>query len=305
MTSPQTGNLSSTSIPTAKEFLFSLAALDDEALAKQEKAFFRSIRLRNGTYKTTYSRRLDNLNEIANRLLPAERPLEIMDVAASSGVATLEWIESLENSGIDFSMTAGDLCVRAFLLSLGRFLNVLVDSSGYPLQFDFVGKAIAFPPPKRLALKAPPLFLGVHAGRWIVPTLFAMLFKRATASREGAARQRFGIVCRETLLISPRLSRRTSLTILDDDLLARGSFENRFHVIRAANVLNRTYFNDETLSEMITNLRSRLRRSGLLIVCRTHDDGVNHGTVFRLTNTRDFEIVRRIGNGSEIESLVV
>jgi hypothetical protein len=47
-----------------------------------------------------------------------------------------------------------------------------------------------------------------------------------------------------------------------------------------------------------------LRPDGLLIVCRTVSDGTNHGTVFRSGNG-SFEVVARIGSGSEIEDLVV
>jgi len=136
-------------IPTAKEFFFSDDAFDADALAAREKAFFRSIRLKNGTFKTTYAHRLDTLNEIVTPVLPRDRPLEIMDVAVSSGVATLEWMESLQRASIDFRMTAGDLCVRAFLLSFGRLLNVLVDRGGYPMQFDVASQASGSVAPQR------------------------------------------------------------------------------------------------------------------------------------------------------------
>jgi hypothetical protein len=95
-----------------------------------------------------------------------------------------------------------------------------------------------------------------------------------------------------------------SLTILDDDLLFPGSFADRFHAIRAANILNRSYFSDETLRTMVANVRTRLAPQGILAICRTHDDGVNHGTVFRLNEARELEVISRIGTGSEIEDLV-
>jgi len=292
---PQTPSDPSVAIPTAKEFLFARATVEDEVFASRERAFFRSIRLKNGTYKTTYAHRLDNLNEIVNTVLPADRPLEIMDAAASSGIATLEWMDSLQRGGVVFRMTAGDLCVRAFLLSFGRSLNVLVDDTGYPLQFDIRGRAIPYPP----------LFIGVHAFRWVLPPLFGRLLKRRIVDGDPASLRPSGIGCRETLLITPRLARQPSLTMLDDDLLSTGSFANRFHVIRAANVLNKSYFSEETLRVMIANLRARLRRHGLLVVCRTHDDGANHGTVFRLAGGDRFQVVCRLGDGSEVESLVI
>ena len=288
---------STAAVPTAKEFLFSRAMRDTEAWEARERAFFCSIRLRNGTYKTTYPHRLDRLNEIINTLLPEHRPIDVMDVAVSSGVATLEWMDSLRSAGIDFRMTAGDLCVRAFLLSFGRFLNVLVDDTGYPLQFDLFGRAIAYPPGWRAA----PF---VHGICWVLPKAFVTLTKQLAAEPERDSVKRLGVSCRKADLISPRLAERRSLTILDDDLLYPSTLKNRFHAIRAANILNRSYFSDETLTVMIANLRSRLRPFGLLVVCRTHDDGSNHGTVFRLNSAEAFEVVSRMGNGSEIEDLI-
>jgi len=235
--------------------------------------------------------------------LPRDRPLEIMDVAVSSGVATLEWMESLEAAGIDFRMTAGDLCVRAFLLSFGRLLSVLVDRGGYPMQFDVAGRAIPYPPRRRMAVLLP-LFVGLHALRWILPSLFSAMFKRSVVDGEMPYLRRMGISCRPAELVSPRLRQQQSLTILDDDLLATGSFENRFHVIRAANVLNRSYFGEDALKAMLGNLRRRLRPAGMLIICRTHDDGTNHGTVYRLNAKNEFEAIVGIGNGSEVDGLV-
>lgn len=290
-------------IPTAREFFFSDAPLDTEAWAAREKAFFRSIRLKNGTFKTTYAHRLDSLNEIVSPLLSRDHPLEIMDVAVSSGIATLEWMESLRAADIDFRMTAGDLCVRAFLLSFGSLLNVLVDRGGYPMQFDLAGRAIPYPPPRRMAVLLP-LFVGLHALRWILPSIFAATFKRSAVDGQARYLRRLGVSCQHADLVSPRLRQQQSLTILDDDLLATGAYENRFHVIRAANVLNRSYFTEENLGAMIDNLRRRLRPGGMLIICRTHEDGTNHGTVYRLNAQNAFDAVVSIGHGSEVDPLV-
>jgi hypothetical protein len=56
---------------------------------------------------------------------------------------------------------------------------------------------------------------------------------------------------------------------------------------------------------MAVNLRARLKQRGLLIVCRTDDHDVTHGTVFRLNEANRFEVVSRIRDGSEIENLIL
>jgi hypothetical protein len=292
-------------VPTAKELFFSSAPLDDDASEARERAFFHSIRLKNGTFKTTYSHRLDTVNEIVGQVLPEHRPLDILDVAVSSGLGTLEWMESLDKAGIEYRMTAGDVCVTTFLLSFSRLLNVLVDKTGYPLQFDVLGKAIPYPVGRRRALLFPPLFVLAETSRWVLPVLFTALFKGRALGAEGDSVRRFAVGCRRTRMLSPRLMEGPSLNVLEEDILAAGPFTKRFHVLRAANVLNKHYFSDETLIRMAVNLRARLKQQGILIVCRTDDDNVNHGTVFRLNEADRFDVVRRIGDGSEIEQLVL
>jgi hypothetical protein len=54
---------------------------------------------------------------------------------------------------------------------------------------------------------------------------------------------------------------------------------------------------------MISNLKMRLSKHGLLIVCRTKADRSNHGTIFQLQGD-SFTALGRIGDGSEVEHLV-
>lgn len=70
--------------------------------------------MKNGTYKITLAHRLEDLNALVNSLLP-RRPLKIVDVAVSMGISTLEWVEALDNAGIEHSMTAGDVFVNGYL----------------------------------------------------------------------------------------------------------------------------------------------------------------------------------------------
>ncbi len=93
-------------VPTAHALYFDETVRGADQLEALEDLFFRNIRLPNGTYKTTYRRRLDDLNALARQHLPPKRPLDFMDVAVSSGVSTLEWIEFLAESGIQCRMTA-------------------------------------------------------------------------------------------------------------------------------------------------------------------------------------------------------
>jgi hypothetical protein len=279
----------SATVPTAFDLYFGRGAQDS-----QEDLFFHSIQLRNGTRKTTSHRRLDDLNDLVLGLLPPDRPLQIMDVAVSSGVSTAEWLVSLEQAGIECQMLAGDAVVDAFLISMGRNLRALTDKTGHLMQLDVGGKAIRLPPPRRRdQIRYLPHVQLMKA----VTRLFDLRMRDST-------QRRFGATCAPLHLLSPSLSRLPRLRAVEDDILQNTSYTGRFHVLRAANILNLAYFDRPTLERMVSNLRARLLPGGLLIVCRTNEAGVNNATVFKLTGAGRLEPIARLNQGSEIADLV-
>ena len=68
------------------------------------------------------------------------------------------------------------------------------------------------------------------------------------------------------------------------------------------------YFDDKTLTEMVSNLRDRLKDGGVLIICRTMEDGIeagiNRATVFRRKGDR-FIFETSLNGGVEIRDLVL
>jgi len=271
-----------------------------------ERNFYSRLRLPSGVYKTTHTRRFDDLNPVVNELLPRGRRVEILDVGISSGISTIEWLEAMRASGIDARIIGGDLDITAHLLSLGNWLDVLIDRTGYVLQVDLGGRSITnharFPLARR-ALLALPVFC-MNAAFNIFWFLNPEL-RRHIAADGGERTFALGVRCRPQTLLSPRLRRDEDLELIEDDIVAAGeSFVDRFDAIRAANVLN-FYLDPQMLVSMLNTLRRRLRVGGLLILCRTNDQGRNLGTIFRINEEREFEVVSRVGAGSEIEAFVL
>src|SRR5690349_15214439 len=99
--------------------------------AAQERDFFQSIRLPNGVFKTTTDRRLDDVNaHLIDALKSAgAAPREVLDVAVSSGISSVELIEALAAGGFDTALTATDLSLSGNLVALSRNHYVLIDSS--------------------------------------------------------------------------------------------------------------------------------------------------------------------------------
>jgi len=228
------------------------------------------VMLPNGTFKTTWRHRLDDVNEFS---LPFIRglsgPLRIMDVAASSGSTTAEWRDQLSRSGIEFAITATDKAPFAYRLKIGPGITALVDSNRNPLYFTLFGHGVS---PRIKGLKAP-----------------AKLFLRAILKANRSP-------------LSAKIQLTDDLPVVEDDLLSpnRADWVGAFHVIRAANILNRAYFNDASIRHILTVLRERLNPDGLLIVVRTReDDNRNDASIIRGS-----EVIARLNGGSEIEDLI-
>lgn len=290
----------STTVPTAYDLYFAgggraaggTRTPQDE---EREDLFFHSIECRNGTRKTTRHHRLDDLNALVQGFLPSQRPLEIMDVAVSSGVSTAEWLVALEEAGVECRMLAGDAVVEAFLISFGR-LRALADKTGHLMQLDVGGRAVRLPPPRRRdRVRYLPFITAMKAATG--------LFGLGTAGEQ--TQRRFGVTCRPLTLLSPSLSQFPHLRAVEDDILLNKSYSRRFHVLRAANILNLVYFDQPTLERMLLNLRARLLPGGLLIVCRTNEAGVNNASLFTLKEDGRFMATARLNAGSEIADLVL
>jgi len=270
---------------TATEF-YSAQPLTPE----QEATFFAELRLANGVFKRTTDHRMDDLNEfiLSRWLETAFRPSEIMDVGASSGITTAEWLEGLSRSGLKVHMTATDLALWAHIVPLWPGAHALETTDGHMLQ------QVVFGVPIRRARRRRDYLTG-----------YALL--RALANSV-AARRRSRRDLKRLLLVSPRALRHDAIEWLEDDVLAPNpaQFVRRFDAIRAANILNHCYFDADQLRRAVANLKERLAGpNARLIVNRTLEDESNHATMFRLNDANNFEAEARLGQGSEIEDAVL
>jgi hypothetical protein len=194
---------------------------------------------------------------------------------------------------------------RAFLICLGPRLRALVDRTGHLMQLDVGGEAIRMPPPRRRdRIRYLPYTLLMRAAT----VLFDLSGQERaqTGPQSGEPTQhRLAVTCRPLTLMSPSLSQLPRLQAVEDDILLNTRYTQRFHVLRAANILNLAYFDTATLERMVCNLRARLLPGGVLIVCRTNEKGLNNATVFTLEKDGRLTATARLNEGSEITDLVL
>lgn len=281
---------SSIKFPRAREFYFPVEELSEETSAMLEAQFFRMIRLPNGTYKTTAAHRLREVDSsLCQCLKDMPKDLNVLDVAISSGVTSLELLDTLTQQGFKPRLTASDLSIHAVLSRLAGGLEVLCDSNGHILQ-----------------LARPPLVKGRPHDPFT--SLFRAALQGSIVFLETLIR--IGILhCRdskEITLVSPRLLNRPEITIVQYDLNDdKPEWHAQFDVVRAANILNDSYFSPPILRRMFTHLSSYVRPNGFLVLSRTmDDDNSTHGTIFTPMGDGKLSVVCRIGEGSELEYLI-
>ncbi len=283
-------------IPTANQMYFGELPAEPAHVEALEIVFFKSVGLPNGTWKTTSHRRLDDLNALVQQHLPSHRPLDVMDVACSSAVSSVEWLESLQQAGIECRMVAGDASVNAFLLSIGRNLHALVDRHGRTMQYEIGGVGLEVPLRKR---KIPRYGLQVL----LIKTLARLLGPTLSDPQRAARGGQWGMRWRPVQLVSPSVLRRRHIEVIEDDILVNQKLRAVLRcAARREHPEPRLLRSRRRSPRCCMNLRERLRDGGRLVVCRTTRDNVNHGTVFGLDGDRNLRVLARINDGSEIEA---
>jgi hypothetical protein len=267
---------------------------DPATLERMEDGFFFFLRLANGTKKTTYRNRLDDVVAASNRLLQRHPgPVRLMDLAISSGVSTQEWMRALDAQRVEYEMHGTDLCLFGTISSPGRGFHVLRDSRGRALQYEICGRPLAnhFGYNLLSRMKRVPVVTLARAAFGLADVLVPGRIERSR---------------RRIVLVTRGLQASGRLRLYEADVFDLARLGRKFHMIRAANILNRAYFTDEQLAAICHQLHACLEPGGYLVVVRTRGDRTqNDGSVFTLRADGRLEIVERFGAGSEIESIVL
>lgn len=290
-------DLDKIAVPTARRIFLSEAPNLDE-LREDEFAFFSSIKLANGTTKTTDRNRMRDVDRWLYEFLPKTKVQKILDVGISSGITTVELCELLDEKNTPYAVAAMDSDLTAYLLILGDGESVLVDRRGNPIHFEMNGKGFGYVKGTNVKHRAERAFLKFKT-KMLVNFRLKNDFNRPknTAEKNDLEVRAIKLVCRE-ITENPRIK------LLEESVFAENAAE-KYGVIRAANILNKGYFSDAQLLEAVRKLAGRLEPNGFLLVCRTNSEGENNASLFRLNRENEFKLTGRFGEGSEIENLVL
>lgn len=268
----------------------------DQITPESEEEFFTSLRLRNGTYKTTFQRRFQGINKELLRFVESGdiNVNYVMDIGISSGGNTLELYQELDHAGYKSKIIGTDLSSEAYLIRVFPGCFALLDDTGYPLRYDIF----------KFTMKPWVVSRDYGNGLFILRKCVNVAFGHR-ARKMMAKFNSTGV--RRVALITPMLRDHPDVVVQKDDITRYNCmFDGKFNFIRAANVLNKGYFNDAALMSIVDNIRRYLAKpKATLLVIRTHADGVNHGTLFDIEQDGGCRIKQRFGRGSEVEEIVL
>ncbi|SCA56216.1 hypothetical protein MTBPR1_20064 [Candidatus Terasakiella magnetica] len=254
-----------------------------EPVPSIDREFFQHLRLSNGSFKTTCDNRLNDVNSYVDEFLDFDCELKILDVAASSAISSVEWFAHLQKKSLKMDYTASDLTMVGRYYQTG-FTDLLFEKqTGHLLQADILGQAF-------------PSSSGVRWKNQIYRLLKASTSPYRNKGKEIKLVNRLAARCEQE-------NSNFSLCELDMFQASKQLNSKSFNVIRAANILNRSYFTEAQIFQAIKQLFSLLDDGGFLIVVKSEDDGMNNGAVY-CKKEKTFEHLGTINGGSDINELV-
>jgi len=293
---------------------YNLLSVGDEPTPEQIRVFEDvsfTLRTSNGTFRTTFRNRFADVDKIAlrciGRLFSPGSSFLVQDRAVSHGLTSKEFAERIFESFPDAEFEASDLVLGLVELAVDDEIYI-AERSGTPLQYikaPFVvplhhQDARRYPWNRWVARRARHRFdrLGLPAG-W---STTQSTERQAITSRNGSALQ-----VRYIPFIHPEAM---ALTKKNPNFrfCERSVFDSTpgtCHVLRTMNIFNRDYFSEQQLSDGASAVFDSLRVGGLWIVGRTLEDEVTNNATFFRRNVQGFEVLERIGSGSEMEALAL
>lgn len=208
----------------------------------------------NSVWKWTRRNRLKYMDRLLSECLASQgwKKFSMLDIGASDGITALDTIKYLQKTNQIFvSMTMIDRNNR--LLFLKRNRNILYFmSDGRPILIRFGKFALCLEPME-----------GIEG--LLFNKIAAMLAKRYADILNQTDIDKAGAIS----MINPAVARCPFIKVCERDLFDqdRQWFEH-FDVVRASNVLTRSYYSDEKIHDAIGIAYRYLKQGGILVISR-------------------------------------
>jgi chemotaxis methyl-accepting protein methylase len=213
------------------------------------------------------------------------RSARILDLGASDGVTTYDLVQTLKKAGWqDFRVDLVDLHLRLARYRKSAWLEYRTPS-GVPV-FLRLG---------RLVWRLP---RADHRWDFVSWILISRLLRSPSFQ---SSFRKAGTIS----LVNPSAEACPEIHVHERSCLEHyPEWDGQFDAVRACNLLNKSYFDDEALVRIISLLKKYLKPEGLLLVSRNpeEEERSENGTLFTKRGG-ELVVLERIGTGSEIEPL--
>jgi hypothetical protein len=236
--------------------------------------------------------------------------LFVEDWAASDCLTSSEWARSLLPSFPQLDFIASDLLL--FLIEAretGTEKRFIFEPGGNPLQYVSPPFVVRLAQPEPIVFPFNWLLYRSARRRWRTAQASWSIPESWKDSLMDAPLQQGKFELRKLSLIHPE-----ALQLVSEDprfaVRRHSIFEPSTrvnHVVRSMNIYNRAYFSEEQLRQGVCCVAESLFPGGIWIVGRTLDKeaSTHEVTIFQKGASGEFQILQRVGPGSEIESLAL
>lgn len=238
-----------------------------------------------GTRKDTFTARFQDLDPLVVRVLDevaqSRTPLRVHDVGVSSGNTSLELLHALEEADLDIRLTVSDRFCRLWVQR--GFVGSVYDPTERFVE-GWVGPLAADPSDRLVTVP--------------VTVLLGRLLRGLRPRRSSTAR--------EVLLFVPELRRRIEAGLVrhaDYDVL-RPTLDRAYDFVRCMNVLNRVYFEPDSLRLGIAGLGRMLAEGGVLLLGRTEVDSGRHLASFYRRQDDELHLIEAVNGGTDVAEFV-
>ncbi|MFZ1704670.1 MAG: hypothetical protein WAT79_10015 [Saprospiraceae bacterium] len=261
-------------------FVYNLLNLDS---IEDNSSIISTVSVTNGTAKTTYSKRFDDLNEMLLKFIDKNSEVLIHDVAVSNGITSLELFEFLSMKGYKINLHFSDKFTKIF------FHKEHNETFFYDVDGNYIFGYIR----------------KILASKYVSNFFFGTKFLYSLSEKK--AKEMFNYQLPTILLLHSKVIKASEnnnlFQFIDHDLFNDAS-PLKYDIIRAVNILNPIYFTENQINKALRLTHSSLQEDGIFLVGRTHiEDGKNHASFYRKSNA-GFVLIEHHNAGSEIGKLI-
>jgi hypothetical protein len=250
-----------------------------------------------GAYKRTYSKRFEDFDASALECIQSHfsknnsGPFRIHDVGVSDATTACDFFERFVKIIPDISYDASDYEPEYYIIEKDGF-KIVLSPRGF--LCEVVWENFVLTNAVNVVLK---IFFMNKVIRFFLNNRIHSLQKDFEDKKLRAKKMR--LFSKKALNLE---SSDTRFHLKKHNLL--DNFDQEYHVVRAMNVLNLTYFNEQQFAQIVENIFNALYNGGLFVTGSNQNAGscVNGGIYKK--NEKGFEELWRSGSGSVIDNII-